>query len=323
MNDLPGEPRRAELHLHIEGTLEPEQQFAFARRNDIALTYDTPEELRRAYTFTDLSGFLAMYYKGMAVLRTEQDYYDLAMAYFRKATEQNVVYAEIFFDPQAHTSRGVPFQAVISGLDRARNDAGQDLSLNAKLIMCFLRDMSPESAMRTLDEAAPYKDKIIGVGLDSDEADNPPVKFADVFKRARDEGYRLTMHCDPDDKDSVQHIWQCLDDIGVERIDHGTNAVEDKNLLGRLGRDGIGLTVCPISNRWLTGTLKTAEIKTLLDNGAKPTVNSDDPAYFGGYIGENFTEVAADLTGEEVRALTRNAFEIAWLTDEEKARYLT
>jgi len=317
--DLP----RAELHLHIEGTLEPEQQFAFAQRNNLALRHETPEDLRRAYTFTDLSGFLAMYYDGMSVLRTEQDYYDLAMAYFRKASEQNVVYAEIFFDPQAHTSRGVPFQAVIGGLDQARNDAGQDLGLTAKLIMCFLRDMSQESAMRTLDQAAPYKDKIIGVGLDSDEADNPPVKFADVFKRARDEGYRLTMHCDPDDKDSVHHIWQCLDDIGVERIDHGTNAVEDKSLLGRLGRDGIGLTVCPISNRWLTGTLKAAEIKTLLDSGAKPTVNSDDPAYFGGYIGENFAEVAAELTGDEVRALTRNAFEIAWLTDEEKARYLT
>lgn len=317
------EPQRAELHLHIEGTLEPEQQFTFARRNDMPLRYQTPEELRRAYTFTDLSGFLAMYYDAMAVLRTERDFYDLAMAYFRKASAQNVVYAEVFFDPQAHTSRGVPFQAVIGGLDGARNDAAAELGLTAKLIMCFLRDMSPDSAMSTLEQAAPYQDKIIGVGLDSDEADNPPVRFADVFSRARDEGYRLTMHCDPDDKDSVRHIWQCLDDIGVERIDHGTNAVEDQALLSRLGRDGIGLTVCPISNRMLTGSLKTAEIKTLLDAGAKPTINSDDPAYFGGYIGENFAAAAADLTAADIRAVTRNAFEIAWLTEAEKARYLT
>jgi adenosine deaminase len=260
----------------------------------------------------------------MAVLRSEQDYYDLAMAYFGKASSHDVVYAEVFFDPQAHTSRGVPFQTVIGGLDRARNDAADRLGLQAKLIMCFLRDLPADDAMRTLEQAAPFRDKIIGVGLDSDEKDNPPVKFAEVFREARAEGYHITMHCDPDDKDSVTHIWQCIDDIGVERIDHGTNCVEDPRLLRRLGDARMGLTVCPISNRWLTDGLKTAAVKTTMDHGLRPTINSDDPAYFSGYIGDNFAAISRDgMTPAEIEALTRNAFEIAWLTDEERARYVT
>jgi adenine deaminase len=244
------------------------------------------------------------------VLRTEQDFYDLAMAYFRKASEQHVTYAEVFFDPQAHTSRGVPFEAVIGGIDRARCDA----PLAANLIMCFLRDKDAADAMRTLERAAPYKHKIKGVGLDSDERDNPPVKFKDVFTAAKNEGYRLTMHCDVDQQDSVRHIWQCLDEIGVERIDHGVNCLEDKALVARLSTDKIGLTVCPISNRWVTDGLKAAELKSMLDHGLRATVNSDDPAYFGGYITENFAEAAraVGLTQQEIGQLAQNAFDISW-----------
>jgi adenosine deaminase len=294
---------KAELHLHLEGTLEPGLRNELAARNGLPLAAVQQD-------YTDLTSFLAAYYQAMDVLRTEQDFYDLAMAYFVKASEQQVVYAEVFFDPQAHTSRGIPFDTVINGIDRARNDA----PLPVQLIMCFLRDKDAGDAMRTLEQAAPHKHKIKGVGLDSDERDNPPVKFKHVFAAARQEGYRLTMHCDVDQQDSVRHIWQCLDEIGVERIDHGVNCLEDKALVDRLSRDEIGLTVCPISNRWVTDGLKAAELKSMLDHGLKATVNSDDPAYFGGYITENFAEVAraAGLTQQEVEQLASNAFGISW-----------
>jgi adenosine deaminase len=294
---------KAELHLHLEGTLEPGLRNELAARNGLPLAAVQQD-------YTDLTSFLAAYYQAMDVLRTEQDFYDLAMAYFVKASEQQVVYAEVFFDPQAHTSRGIPFDTVINGIDRARNDA----PLPVQLIMCFLRDKDAGDAMRTLEQAAPHKHKIKGVGLDSDERDNPPVKFKQVFAAARQEGYRLTMHCDVDQQDSVRHIWQCLDEIGVERIDHGVNCLEDKALVDRLSRDDIGLTVCPISNRWVTDGLKAAELKSMLDHGLKATVNSDDPAYFGGYITENFAEVAraAGLTQQEVEQLASNAFGISW-----------
>src|SRR5579863_7201148 len=293
---------KAELHLHIEGTLEPELKFDLAARNHLSLPYASAEAMRAAYAFTDLTSFLVGYYESMSVLQVEQDFYDLAMAYFRKASAQNVVYAEIFFDPQAHTSRGVGFETVVGGLHRARLDAQADLGLRAELIMCFLRDMSADSAMATLEQSLPYRDLIIGVGLDSDERDNPPLKFKDVFDRARAEGYRLTMHCDVDQADAVGHIWQCLDDIGVERIDHGVNCLEDGALVARLGRDGIGLTVCPVSNRRVTGGLKADELKTMLDRSLRATVNSDDPAYFGAYVTENLAaaQEAAGLTVEEV-----------------------
>ncbi|MBV9093851.1 MAG: adenosine deaminase [Streptosporangiaceae bacterium] len=315
---------KAELHLHIEGTLEPELKFGLAARNGIRLRHRSPADIRASYAFTDLSSFLAAYYEGMSVLREEQDFYDLAMAYFRKANADHVVYAEVFFDPQAHTSRGVPFGTVIAGLDRARADAQAALGLRAQLIMCFLRDMPADSAMRTLEQSLPYRDKIVGVGLDSDERDNPPVKFADVFERARGEGYRLTVHCDVDQADAVGHIWQCLDDIGAERIDHGVNCVEDGALVARLARDGTGLTVCPISNRWVAGGLKAAELKAMLDASLRATVNSDDPAYFGGYVNDNLAAAqrSAGLTAAEVASLARNSFEIAWIGAAERDVYL-
>jgi adenosine deaminase len=316
---------KAELHLHLEGTLEPELKFELAAGNGIELPYRSVDELRAAYDFDDLPSFLAVYYEGMSVLLAEQDFYRLAMAYFEKAHSQNVVYAEVFFDPQAHTTRGIPFGAVIEGFRRAQQDAEASLGLRSQLIMCFLRDMPADSAMETLQQSLPYRDWIVGVGLDSDEEGNPPVKFREVFARARSEGYRLTMHCDVDQQNSVEHIWQCLRDIGVERIDHGVNALEDENLVKEITDRGLGLTVCPISNRYVTGDLKGAEIKAMLGRGMRATVNSDDPAYFPGYMNENLTaaQAAVDLTRDEIIQLARNAFTITWLAEQDKHRYLT
>lgn len=315
---------KAELHLHLEGTLEPELKFGLAARNGLDMPYGSVDEMRAAYDFDDLPSFLAVYYEGMSVLLSEQDFYDLAMAYFRKAHSQNVVYAEVFFDPQAHTSRGIPFRAFIDGFHRAQQDAEASLGLRSQLIMCFLRDMTAESAMKTLQQSLPYRDWIIGVGLDSDEKGNPPIKFKDVFDRARSEGYHLTMHCDVDQENSVEHIWQCLNDIGVERIDHGVNSLEEEALIREIRSRGLGLTVCPISNSYVTDGLKAREIKTMLDQAVRVTVNSDDPAYFPGYINENLIalQAAVSLTREEIVQLAKNAFTIGWLEEADKDRYL-
>jgi adenosine deaminase len=315
---------KAELHLHLEGTLEPELRFELAARNAIELPYGSVEEMRAAYDFHDLPSFLTVYYEAMGVLQNEPDFYDLAMTYFRKAHSQNVVYAEVFFDPQAHTTRGVPFDTVIRGLLRAQEDTRTSLGLNTQLIMCFLRDMSAASAMEALESSLPYRDRIVGVGLDSDEKGHPPIEFKEVFDRAREEGYRLTMHCDVDQQDSVGHIWQCLDQIGVERIDHGVNSLEDEALVEEIKNRGLGLTVCPISNSYVSDGPKAVEIKDMLHRDMRVTVNSDDPAYFGGYTNENLMVVqeAAGLTRDEVAQLERNAFTAAWLTEEERAPYL-
>jgi adenosine deaminase len=316
---------KAELHVHVEGTLEPALKFELAARNRIELPYGSVEEMRAAYDFKDLSSFLAMYYEGMGVLLTEPDFYDLAMAYFRTAHSQNVVYAEVFFDPQAHMVRGIEFDTFMEGFLRAQRDAESSLDVRSGLIMCFLRDMAVESAYETLERSMPYKDRIIGVGLDSDERDNPPIKFKDVFARARREGYRLTMHCDVDQQNSVMHIWECLNDIGVERIDHGVNSVEDDGLIRELNRRGLGLTICPISNSYVTGSLKAAEIKRLLDLGVRVSINSDDPAYFPGYMNENLIALAAaaNLSRDEIVRIVKNGFAMSWLPDEDKRSYLS
>ena len=315
---------KAELHLHLEGTLEPELKFELAARNGLDLPYASVDEMRAAYGFNDLPSFLAVYYEGMSVLLAERDFYDLAMAYFRKAHSQNVVYAEVFFDPQAHTTRGIPFATVIEGFRRAQQDAEESFGLRSQLIMCFLRDLSAESAMEVLDQSLPYGDRIVGVGLDSDEKGNPPVKFKDVFARARREGYRLTMHCDVDQENSVEHIWQCLDEIRVERIDHGVNALEDDALIREINRRRLGLTVCPISNSFVTDGLKASEIKSMIDAGVRATINSDDPAYFPGYMNENLIALqgAVNLTRENIAQLARNAFTVSWLSAEDRDRYL-
>ncbi|MGW2278196.1 adenosine deaminase [Streptomyces sp. NPDC001770] len=315
---------KCELHLHIEGTLEPGLKFALARRNGVELPYADEAALREAYDFDDLPGFLAVYYEGMSVLRTEADFYDLAAAYAAKAHAQNVRYAEIFFDPQAHTARGVAFDTVIRGLTRALDDAERATGFRGRLVMCFLRDFQAEFAMATLVQALPYKEWIIGVGLDSDEAGNPPVKFREVFARARAEGFRLTMHCDVDQQNSTEHIRQVLDEIGVDRIDHGVNALEDPALVARIVERGIGLTVCPISNSHVTDGLKAAEIRALLDQGVKVTVNSDDPAYFPGYVSENLAALRgpAALSDEELVLLQRNAIEVSWAAPSVRESFL-
>ena len=314
---------KAELHVHVEGTLEPELKFDLARRNGTELPYRSAEEMRAAYDFDDLPSFLKMYYEGMSVLVTEQDFYDLTTAYLTRAHSQTVLYAEMFFDPQAHTTRGIAYDTVIRGIRRAQVDAEDKLGIRTRLIMCFLRDMSAGSAMATLEQSLPYRDWIVGVGLDSDEHGNPPVKFKEVFARARAEGYRLTMHCDVDQENSTRHIWQTLDDIGVDRIDHGVNALEDEALCDEIMQRGLALTVCPISNNCITGSLKALEVRRMLEMGMRATVNSDDPAYFMGYVNENLvaTQEAADLSRDQMVRLAANAFEASWLPAEEKREF--
>jgi len=314
---------KAELHLHLEGTLEPDLRFELAERNAVEIPFATVEDVRESYVFHDLTSFLVGYYDGMKVLLKEQDFYDLAMAYFRKAHSQNVVYAEPFFDPQAHTSRGVPFEAIITGIHRAQVDAERQLGMKTQLIMCFLRDMSAASALETLEASLPFKGWIIGVGLDSDERGNPPTKFKDVFARARREGYRLTMHCDVNQEDSVQHIWQALDEIGVERIDHGVNSLEDEALIEEIKARGLALTVCPISNRYVTGSLTVDEIKTMLEKGMRVMINSDDPSYMQAYLNENLLELVevGGFTRAQIAQLAKNSFLATWLSEDEKADY--
>ncbi len=327
MNDMSsfiaGMPK-AELHVHLEGTLEPELKFQLATRNRIELPYHSAAEMRAAYTFDDLPSFLAMYYEGMSVLQTEEDFHDLAMGYFRKARSQNVVYAEAFFDPQAHTARGIGFDTVVRGLHQAQQAASAELGLRSQLIMCFLRDLPADSARQTLESSLAYRDWITGVGLDSDEKGNPPIKFKEVFDRARNEGYHLTMHCDVDQQNSVTHIRQCLEDIGVERIDHGTNCLDDQVLVQRIKTSNIGLTVCPISNSYVSDGLKASEIKSMLEQSLLVTINSDDPAYFPGYMNENLSAVtdAVNLTKQQIAQTARNAFTIAWISETDRAQYL-
>jgi len=315
---------KAELHVHLEGTLEPDLSFALARKNGIELPYDSPEALLRAYDFHDLPSFLAIYYKAMHVLQDESDFFELTWRYLLKAQEQHIVYAEMFFDPQAHTSRGIPFDTVIRGIRRAQEKALKDLGVETHLILCFLRDMSAESAMQTLVQALPYKDWLIGVGLDSDEKNNPPLKFAEVFARARSEGLKLTMHCDVNQQNTLVHIAQVLNDIGVDRIDHGVNSLEDPGLCELIAKRGLGLTVCPVSNRFCTQDLTAGHIRRMLQLGMRATVNSDDPAYFRAYMNENLRALheEGELSIEELTQLVRNGFEVAWLDDTRRAAYL-
>lgn len=314
---------KAELHVHLEGTLEPEHIFELATRNGIDLDYGSPQEVIEAYNFTDLPSFLKIYYEGMNVLQTEQDFYDLTYRYFERVAKDNVVYVEPFFDPQGHTTRGVEFGTIIDGIERAQQDAEKYLGIRSNLIMCFLRDMSAESAMAHLEMAEPYLDKIIGVGLDSDEKDNPPLKFEAVFKRAREMGLKLTMHCDVDQENSVSNIWDVVTQIGADRIDHGVNSLEDEKLCEEIVRRGLGLTVCPVSNTFCAQSLTADEIRSMLQKGMRATVNSDDPAYFRAYMTDNFKALAdAGLSNDELVTLSRNAFLVSWLDDADKQAYL-
>ncbi|QIK87116.1 adenosine deaminase [Erysipelothrix sp. HDW6B] len=314
---------KAELHLHLEGTLEPDLKLKLAQKNNIEIAAKTIEDVEATYKFNDLTSFLAVYYPGMEVLRTQEDFYDLAMAYFRKVKEHNVRYVEVFFDPQAHTARGVSFETLFEGYYKATQDA-KELGIEAHLIMCFLRDLSEESAFEHYEMAQPFKDRILGIGLDSDERDNPPLKFQRVFKKAKDDGFKITMHCDIDQIGSIQNIRDALHVIGVDRIDHGTNIVEDPELVAYVIEKGIGLTSCPVSNGFVTDDMKGEELKALLHQGVKITVNSDDPAYFQSYVSDDLYAVAqkVSLTETDIVTLVKNAFEIAWTSDENKGKYL-
>ena len=316
----------AELHLHIEGTLEPELAFALAARNGIDLPYANAGELRAAYAFEDLQSFLNLYYELMAVLRTEQDFADLAAAYLTRAAAQGVRHAEIFFDPQAHTARGVPLGTVVEGLWRVLGDSERTHGVSTQIILCFLRDESAESALATLREATPYLDRIAGVGLDSAEVGHPPAKFREVYEAAAELGLHRVAHAG--EEGPPAYITEALDVLGVERIDHGLRCMEDPDLVERLVRERIPLTLCPLSNVRLrtVDTLDRHPLPAMLDAGLMCTVNSDDPAYFGGYAGDNFDAVrrVLGLSEERLRELARNSFRAAFLEHDEprRARYL-
>ncbi|MDQ3058616.1 MAG: adenosine deaminase [Pseudomonadota bacterium] len=315
---------KAELHIHIEGSLEPELIFALAQRNGVALAYPSVEALRSAYAFTNLQSFLDIYYAGASVLLKEQDFYDMARAYFVRAAQDHVIHAELFFDPQTHTARGVGMDAVINGLHRACVDAQADLGISASLILCFLRHLSEEDAFETLEQALPYRDLILGVGLDSGEVGNPPEKFARVFARCRELGFHLVAHAG--EEGPPAYIWTALDVLKVERIDHGVQAGKDAALMQRLARDGIALTVCPLSNLKLCvfPDLASHNLRQLLDAGLVATINSDDPAYFGGYLNENFLQIfaATGLDARHAYTLARNSFEASFMDASDKQRCL-
>jgi adenine deaminase len=318
--DLP----KAELHLHIEGTLEPELMFELARRNGIQLPYASVEEVRRAYVFSDLQSFLDIYYAGCRVLVTEQDFYDLTWAYLERAATQGVRHAEIFFDPQTHTDRGVPFETVVTGIHRALQAGESRLGVTSGLILCFLRHLSAEAAMRVLVEALPFREWILAVGLDSSEVGHPPAKFKDVYDRARESGLRAVAHAG--EEGPPAYVWEALDVLKAQRIDHGVRSVEDDRLVGRLVEEQIPLTVCPLSNVKLRvfPNLRAHNLKQMLDRGLLVTVNSDDPAYFGGYVADNFEASAAalDLTREQLMTLARNSFVGSFLREEQRRAYL-
>lgn len=315
---------KAELHLHIEGTLEPEMVFTFAQRNGVALRYESPEELKRAYAFGDLQSFLNLYYECMSVLRTEADFEALALAYLRKAQAQNVRRAEIFFDPQAHVQRGVSFETVIDGLWSALRVSERDFGVSTCLIMCFLRDQSARSAVETLDAALLYQERIVAVGLDSAEAGNPPSKFATVFERARAQGFLTVAHAGEEGPPS--YVWEALEVLKVARIDHGVRSLEDPSLVERLARTRTPLTVCPLSNVRLkvVPSLAAHPLRRMLDEGLLVTINSDDPAYFGGYVGDNYAQTLAALQLDDavVRRLACNSFEAAFIDDHRRRKYL-
>ena len=314
---------KAELHIHIEGSLEPELIFAMAKRNGVAIPYASVEELRRAYAFTNLQSFLDIYYAGASVLITERDFHDMAWAYLERARADNVVHTEIFFDPQTHTARGVAMETVITGLHRACERARVELGVSASLILCFLRHLSEAEAFETLEQALPYRDKFIGVGLDSSEVGHPPEKFAKVFARCRELGLHLVAHAG--EEGPPAYVWTALDLLKVERVDHGVQSSKDAQLMRRLAQDRIPLTVCPLSNLKLCVFPKLEEhnLRQLLDAGLMATVNSDDPAYFGGYLNENFTQTfaATGLSASQAWQLAHNSFEASFIGAAQKRQY--
>ena len=327
MSDLTGFIERlpkCELHMHVEGSLEPELMFQLAARNGVTLPYPSVEALRQAYSFTKLQDFLDLYYQGMSVLRTEEDFHDLAAAYLARVHAQGLRHLELFFDPQVHIARGIAIETVIGGLQRALDEARETNGITSHLIMCFLRHLDEAEAEKTLDLALPHKARIIGVGLDSTELGHPPSKFARVFKRAREAGFRLVAHAG--EEGPPDYVWEAIDLLGVDRVDHGNRALEDKALTARLARDRIPLTVCPLSNLRLRVVKDMADhpLKRMLDQGLFITLNSDDPAYFGGYLNENYKAVqqALGLGRHEITEIGRNGFAASFMSASEKVTAL-
>ena len=315
---------KAELHVHIEGTFEPELMFEIAQRNHIQIPYQSVEEIKQAYNFHNLQSFLDIYYAGANVLVHEQDFYDLAWAYFEKCAEDKVVHTEMFFDPQTHTERGVEFATVLNGLKRACTDAKDKLGISSQLIMCFLRHLSEEDAFKTLEQALAFKDDIIAVGLDSSEVGHPPSKFERVFAKAREAGFLIVAHAG--EEGPPEYVWEALDLLRVNRIDHGVRSDEDPALLQRLIDEKMPLTVCPLSNLKLCVVEDMAEhnIHRLLKQGVHVTINSDDPSYFGGYMNDNFLAVhtALNLSNDELKQLAINSFEASFIDSAEKQKWI-
>jgi len=315
---------KAELHLHIEGTLEPEMLFELAERNGVDLPFATVDEVRAAYEFTDLQSFLDIYYQGAAVLVTERDFADLMTAYLERANADGVRHAEIFFDPQTHTGRGIAFPVFMDGFAAAQRDAEERFGITSSLILCFLRHLPADAALETLEAARPYLDRLVGVGLDSGEVGNPPERFSEVFEAAGDLGLRRVAHAG--EEGPPAYIRGALDVLGAERIDHGVRAEDDEGLLERLATEAIPLTMCPLSNVKLRvfGSLGDHNLKRLLDRGLKVTINSDDPAYFGGYIGDNYVAMAEalDLSRDDLAQLARNSIEATFLPNGRRAALL-
>jgi adenosine deaminase len=315
---------KAELHLHLEGSLEPELMFALARRNRVEIPFRSVEEVRAAYAFSRLQDFLDIYYRGAAVLLTEEDFYDLTMAYLKRVAADGARHVEVFFDPQTHTDRGVPFAAVADGMLRALADGERGLGVSGKLILCFLRHLDEGAAFDTLRAAEPWLDRIEGVGLDSSEVGHPPAKFARVFRAARERGLKLVAHAG--EEGPAPYVWEALDVLGVDRIDHGNRSLDDDALVARLAREGMTLTVCPLSNLKLcvVHDMQAHPLKRMLDLGLRATINSDDPAYFGGYLNDNWRAIAAalSLSRAELVTLAKNSFSGSFLPEAEKARHI-
>jgi adenosine deaminase len=316
---------KAELHLHIEGSFEPELMFEIAKRNNIALEYDSIESIKKAYKFNNLQEFLDIYYTGAQVLIHEQDFFDLTWAYLTKVHSQNVVHVEVFFDPQTHTDRGVGFDVVIKGITRALEKANQELNISYKLIMSYLRHLSQEEAFKTLESSLPYKHLIDGVGLDSSEKGNPPSKFINVFKASADHGFKLVAHAG--EEGPSEYIWEALDLLKIVRVDHGNRCLDDEALVQRLIEEKMPLTLCPLSNVELKVIQKMEDhpVAKMLDKGILATIHSDDPAYFGGYMNENYYETAKalNLNKDQLMQLAINAFEASWLTREAKDHHIS
>jgi len=315
---------KAELHLHLEGSLEPEQMFMFAKRNQITIPFESVEEVQQAYQFANLQEFLDIYFMGMNVLIEERDFYQLTEAYLRKVSAESTRHVEVFFDPQGHTERGIPFETAISGISTALEEVGKELGVSYRLIMCFLRHLSEESAFDTLSHAMPHLDKIDGVGLDSSEMGNPPSKFKKVFAKAKELGLKVVAHAG--EEGPADYVWQAIDELKVDRIDHGNRSLDDEVLVHRIVQDKIGLTVCPLSNLKLcvVNDMHSHPLKSMLDKGIVATINSDDPSYFGGYINENYLAVAQalNLSEQQIVQLAKNSFTASFLPDIEKQKHI-